>query len=173
MSVAAPIKNRKIDEMFLRMRQQTGQTILAQRGAMKKLLYGLREKKQIAVLLDQNTRPKDGGIFVPFFDLPVAVSSVPAALAIRTGASVATFSCVPDEKGCYHVKVHDILLPDESAANPVEDLTARMTRSLETLVLEYPEHWCWMYKRWKNCPPGADPSRFPKYADCSRGKPVG
>jgi KDO2-lipid IV(A) lauroyltransferase len=167
-SVAAPIKNLKIDQLFLRMRQQTGQVILPQRGAMKGLLYGLREKKQIAVLLDQNTQPKNAGIFVPFFGLPVAVSSVPAALAIRTKASVATFSCIPDETGRYYVKVYDIISPNDQAENPVETLTARMTQSLEALVLEHPGHWCWMYKRWRNCPPGADPSQFPKYAGRTR-----
>ena len=131
---------------------------------MRKLLHGLREKKHIAVLLDQNTPPRDTGIYVPFFGRPVAVSSVPAALAIRTGPSVVTTACVPDESGRYYGKVCEILHPNQAADNPVEELTSRMTHSLEKLILEQPGRWCWMYKRWKNVPPGADMGRFPNYA---------
>lgn len=163
-SVAAPLKNRQVDRLFVHLRQRTGQTIIPKQGAARRLLQGLRQGQKLAVLLDQNTRPRDGGIFVPFFGLPVPVSPAPAALAVKTGTVVHTVLAVPDGEGVYHVTLHDTLRADPEASDPVAELTARMTRSLERVIREHPEPWCWMYKRWEHIPEGADPSKYPSYA---------
>lgn len=164
LSVAAPLKNKPVDDLFVRLRQKTGQKIIPQQGAARKLLQGLKSKSKLAVLLDQNTRPRDGGVFVDFFGLPVPVSSAPAALAVKTGAPVITVVCVPDDQGVYTVTVHDILRSDPEAEEPVTDLTGRMTRSMEKVIRQAPEYWCWMYKRWHYIPDHADPARYPDYA---------
>jgi len=164
MSVATPLKNPKVDRFFIRLRQQTGQIIIPRRGAVRKLLQGLRSGNKMAVLLDQNTSPRQGGVFVDFFGRPVPVSSAPAGLAVTTGTPVFTVLCTPDRRGRYTVRLYDSLTPDPAAADPVADLTGRMTRSMEKVIRDQPEYWCWMYKRWKYIPPGADPADFPFYA---------
>jgi KDO2-lipid IV(A) lauroyltransferase len=163
-SVAAPLKNKPVDCIFIYLRQRTGQVIIPQQGAARKLLQGLRQGHKLAVLLDQNTRPRDGGVFVPFFGLPVPVSSAPAALAVKTKTPVLTVLAVPDDTGVYTVTVHDILHADPSAADPVLDLTQRMTRSIEKVILARPEPWCWMYTRWRHLPDGHDGEGYPAYA---------
>jgi Kdo2-lipid IVA lauroyltransferase/acyltransferase len=168
LSVAAPVKNPPVDRLFVALRQRTGQTIIPQQGAARKLLQGLRDHAKMAVLLDQNTRPRDGGIFVKFFGLPVPVSSVPAALAVRTHARVLAVTGVPDEIGRYTVRVHADLQPQSDAGDPVADLTQRMTAAMETVIRERPEYWCWMYKRWRFVPDHADRSRYPSYARALR-----
>ena len=164
LSVAAPLKNKPVDDLFVRLRQKTGQKIIPQQGAARKLLQGLRSGAKLAILLDQNTRPRDGGVFVDFFGRPVPVSSAPAALAVKTNAPVITVVCVPDDRGVYTVKVHDLLRTDPEAPNPVADLTGRMTRSMEHVIRQQPEYWCWMYKRWHYIPEEADPALYPAYA---------
>ena len=164
LSVAAPLKNPKVDAHFLRLRQQTGQTIIPQQGAARALMQGLRNRKKLAVLLDQNTRPRDGGVFVTFFGKQVPVSSAPAALAVKTGAPVITVVCVPDLQGRYTVTVHDTLAADPEAADPVADLTGRMTRSMEHVIRDKPEYWCWMYRRWRLVPETEPLDEYPGYA---------
>lgn len=164
MSVAAPLKNAKVDEVFIRLRQKTGQVIIPQQGAARKLMQGLRKRKKLAVLLDQNTRPRDGGVFVEFFGKQVPVSSAPAALAVKTNAPVITVLCVPDDQGVYTVTVHDTLRADPRAENPVEELTGRMTRSMEKVIRETPEYWCWMYRRWRLVPDHESLENYPSYA---------
>ncbi|MCC5848277.1 MAG: hypothetical protein JJU29_09300 [Verrucomicrobia bacterium] len=164
MSVAAPLKNPKVDEVFIRMRQKTGQTIIRQQGAARKLMQGLRNGKKLAVLLDQNTRPRDGGVFVDFFDRKVPVSSAPAALAVKTNAPVITVLCVPNDQGVYTVTVHGTLRTDPQAENPVEELTGRMTRSMEKVIRDTPEYWCWMYRRWRLVQKSESLDHYPSYA---------
>ncbi|MGA0332509.1 MAG: lysophospholipid acyltransferase family protein [Kiritimatiellia bacterium] len=163
-SVAAPLKNRSADKVFIWLRQRTGQVIIPQQGAARRLLQGLRKQHKLAVLLDQNTRPRDGGIFVDVFGLSAPVSSAPAALAVKTGAHVVTVLAVPDEKGVYTVTVHDTMRARGDVDDPVAELTQRMTDSVTRVIRETPQYWCWMYKRWRFIPEGADADRYPWYA---------
>lgn len=163
-SVAAPLKNRPADRIFIHLRQKTGQVIIPQKGAARRLLQGLRKRKKVGVLLDQNTKPRDGGVFVNFMGLPVPVSSAPAALAVKTRATICTVMAVPDERGRYTVTVHDTFQPDPESDDPIHALTQRMTDSVVKVIREHPRYWCWMYTRWQLIPDGNDPARYPSYA---------
>lgn len=163
-SVAAPLKNRSADRIFIHLRQKTGQVIIPQQGAARRLLQGLRKRQKLAVLLDQNTKPRDGGIFVDFMGRPVPVSSAPAALALKTGATVCTLMAVPDARGLYTVHVHDVFPAHSDASDPVHDLTQRMTDSVVRVIRNQPRFWCWMYTRWQIVPEGENLARYPSYA---------
>lgn len=164
MSVAAALKNPPVNDLFIKLRQQTGQTIIPQKGAARPLLNGLKSGKKLAVLLDQNTRPSDGGQFVEFFGLPVPVSTVPAALALKTNARILTVTMAADQRGLYTVTVHEEIKPDPDAENPVLALTQKMSHSVERVVRENPTPWCWMYKRWRFVPEDHDLEDYPDYA---------
>ena len=163
-SVAAPLKNQSADKIFIAIREKTGQQIIPQQGAARKLMQGLKQGKKLAVLLDQNTKPKDGGIFVDVMGLPAPVSSAPAALAVKTNTSVFTLTGTADERGHYTATLHEILAPNPDAQDPVADLTQRMTDSMVNIIRKRPEYWCWMYNRWHLIPEGQDPKKYPFYS---------
>jgi Kdo2-lipid IVA lauroyltransferase/acyltransferase len=166
-SVAAPLANPAVDELFNRMRAATGQRVISVRGALRSLIRTLREGGKIALLLDQNTKPAEGGVFVDFFGLPVPIASAAAALALRTGAELFVGACVPQADGTYRALApRRIPVPDAAGAgaNAEAALTAEIARGLEELVRANPEHWLWMYKRWKYVAPGLERARYPFYA---------
>ncbi len=165
-SVVAPIKNPRIDPLFNRFRNLTGQIAVPKKGALRQLLRVLKDGNKIALLLDQNTRPEHGAVFVDFFGRPVPVSSAAAMLALRTHATVVVGGCVPDARGHYrsipiHVVDQDHLPPTEAEA--ARELTQRITNSLEALVRAEPGHWLWTYKRWRTRPPEQPRERYPFY----------
>lgn len=163
-SVAAPLKNRSADALFIRLREKTGQRIISQQGAARKLLQGLKQKHKLAVLLDQNTKPKDGGIWVNVMGLAAPVSSAPAALAVKTHTSVFTITATADAQGQYTATLHEILAPNPDAEDPVAEFTQRMTDSMTSVIRKKPGNWCWMYKRWELIPEGAKKEDYPFYA---------
>jgi len=166
-SVAAPLANRRLDRLFVDLRRRTGQQILSKHGAVRGLLKTLKGGGKIALVLDQNTKPSAGGIFVDFFKLPAPVSPAVATLALRTGAEVFTGVCVPDGRGRYVVPAPEQIVICESmknSDNPERVLTEAIVRSIEDLLRKHPEHWLWMYKRWKYVGPGRTPSEYPFYA---------
>lgn len=166
-SVAAPLANRRLNALFIDLRRRTGQQILSKHGAVRGLLKSLKGGGKIALVLDQNTKPSDGGIFMDFFGLPAPVSSAVATLALRTGAAVYTGVCLPDRQGRYFVPAPEHIpapVGTGDAGTAERALTAAIVRSMERLLRDHPEHWLWMYKRWKYVAPGRDASDYPFYA---------
>ena len=52
------------------------------------------------------------------------------------------------KRGYYEVEFY---LIDENAAQTARfELTEKMNRMLEKIIIEEPEHWLWSHKRWKH-----------------------
>lgn len=163
MSVAAPLPNPYLHRMLTRMREQTGQKVVLQDGAIRKLFSTLRKGGRVALLLDQNTKPKEGGVFVPFFGLPVPVSSAVAELAVRTGARIVPAYCRLEPDGAYRIFARPPICAPADAN--VTDVTAQIAAALEQAIREDPGQWLWMYKRWKYRPDDTVPAeRYPFYS---------
>lgn len=163
-SVAAPLVNRFADNVLDRARRATGQVIVPQQGAVKELFRALKDGKLVALLLDQNTHPREGGVFVPFFGRPVPVSRVPAALSLRTRAPLLFVFCAPDSGGRYRAYARGPFTT-EQAGGREESITAFIMATMEAEFKANPGCWLWMYKRWKFIPPGEDRARYPFYAN--------
>lgn len=163
-SVAAPLVNRLADAVLDRARRATGQVIVAQQGAVKELVRSLRDGQLVALLLDQNTHPREGGIFVPFFGRSVPVSRVPAALSLRTGAGLILAFCVPDSGGRYKAYARGPFGAGQSGGSE-ESATAFIMSGIENEIRANPGCWLWMYKRWKFVPEGEDAQSYPFYAN--------
>lgn len=164
-SVVAPLANPAVDTLFRSVRATSGQEITPQQGAVRQLLRALRADKKIAILLDQNTLPAEGGIFVPFFGLPVPVSAAGAMLGLKTGALFFFGFCLAQPDGRYNcISTGNFTPPSDDSPAAVEQVTRRIAAELEQVVRAYPGQWLWMYKRWKYVAPGQDRGRYPFYA---------
>lgn len=169
-SVAAPLENRRLDRLFIDLRKRTGQQILSKHGAVRGLMRALKEGGKVALVMDQNTKPSAGGVFVDFFGLPVPVSSAPAALALRTGAELRVGIMIPDRNGRYVATHHGRVDREDSDGETEAELTTRLAQVMVRLIREHPEHWLWMYKRWKYVGPNRARSEYPFYAKQLTGK---
>jgi KDO2-lipid IV(A) lauroyltransferase len=165
-SVAKPIKNPRVDAIINRIRQHSGQRIIPREGALKGMLRVLRDNGIVGLLLDQDTRLADGGVFVDFFGVPVPIASAAAGLAQKMRVPIFMAYCRNERNGNYLCYIRDVLRPEELRdLSPVE-ITARITGFLEAEIRRDPSQWLWTYKRWKRRMPGVESSRYPFYADC-------
>ena len=165
-SIAAPLKNPKVDALFVKLREQSGQKIIPQKGAMRQMMKVFKENGNVALLLDQNTLPRDGGVFVNLFGLPVPVSSAPAAMLRIAQCDVAVGFCLPQEDGNYRAYIRTTLKPPSKRADAQElkEYVQLMTNQMEEVILERPDCWLWVYKRWKYIHEGINPEDYPPYA---------
>ncbi|MCZ7591213.1 MAG: hypothetical protein M5U15_03240 [Kiritimatiellae bacterium] len=166
-SVAATLKNHRVDELFNSLREATGQHVVARKGAARPLMKALRENRKIALVLDQNTKPIEGGVFVDFLGRPAPISGAAALLALRTGAPLIVDVLLPIAGGRYRsretVFIDKTGLPsDHDAAILV--LTQRIADVLSEIIRRHPEYWVWSYKRWKIRPPDAKAEDYPYYS---------
>ena len=162
-SVVMPVRNPAIDTLVNRIRTQTGQRTAARSGAMRTALRTLRGGGVVAFVMDQNTKPAEGGTFVSFFGQPAAASLGAAMLSARTAAPINPLYCVPVTGGRYRAYAGEPILPQTFGGNE-EAITQAILGALEQAIRDNPECWLWMYRRWKYFAPGVPPSNFPFYA---------
>ena len=131
----------------------------------------MREGCGIGLLIDQNTRVRDGGCFVNFFGLPVTSSKSPASLkrfcdANNIPAVIAYGTSIREADGKIHAKMEYLPKPFDEYENDEAVLQALMDLS-EKYIRRYPEQYLWFYHRFQNIPAGIPEEvrrRYPYYA---------
>ena len=166
-AVAQSRRNPWLESMILRARQANGLHVIYDRGAARQMLSVLRAGGVLGVLMDQNTRPAEGGVFVDFFGLPVAVTRAPAALARRMACKVLVVACVRNVKrGRFTLAVLELPKP-AAAYESDEEMTQALVAANEELIRKYPTQYAWLYRRWRYVPDSAPTQvreRYPYYA---------
>ena len=159
-----PVKNEVVNDLLIKRREITGQKIIPREGALRKLLNILRNQGKTAFLVDQNTEENEGGIWVDYFGLPVPVTPAPAALASKTNSEIFIGFSAPQPHGRYLVYITQTLpLSSDSSKETIRSLTQQTLTAIECEVRKHPEHWLWMYKRWKTKKTGSETAGYPFY----------
>ncbi|HVP09061.1 MAG TPA: lipid A biosynthesis acyltransferase [Burkholderiales bacterium] len=146
-------KNRVLGDWLRRGRGRFGnlQQISRQEGVRAGLPW-IRKGWPFYYLPDQDYGPR-GALFVPFFGVQAATMPGLSRIARLTGAKV--LPCVTRMLGRGAGYVLTIEPPWDNF--PTQDLAAdtrRMNEYIERRVLEMPEQYLWMHKRFKTRPPG-------------------
>lgn len=167
-AVAAPLNNPAVDVAFQDFRTKAGVKIIPKQGAIRNLLRGLRAGSNVALLLDQNVKPEDGGIFVDFMGLPTPMSTAAAILAERTKVPITIVFSHILPGGHYRVCSLPIWSVWQTPGVTKEQLTREITQYIADIfaseIQKHPAQWLWLYKRWKHIPPDLPREAFPYYA---------
>ena len=140
------------------------------RGAVRASLKALREGYNIGILIDQNTKVREGGVFVNFFGLPVPCSQTPATfqrVCAQEGVKVRILvgASMREPDGSLLAQSQFLSKP-ESEYDPAEMIQELMSIT-EEFIRKYPEQYIWMYKRFAHIPRDLDEEtekKFPFYA---------
>jgi KDO2-lipid IV(A) lauroyltransferase len=157
----AVMYSRQKDPLFdlhlYRGRSRFGANVFPRQGAIRKTLRAIKAGELYYYLPDLDHGP-DGTVFVPFFGVPAATVTGLAYIARSTGAVV--LPCVTrmlPGGGGYVARLYpawaDFPSPGKTAAEDVAD-ARRMLAFIEERVLEMPEQYFWLHKRFKTRPPG-------------------
>jgi len=165
-AVFAPLSNPAASKIIEDYRTLENAEMIKMQGAVRGLLRSLHKGKYIALVMDQNTKPADGGIFVEFFGRPVPMSTSAAILAERVNVPVAPLFCLARLDGTYLIYALPPIRAIDAPVGPdsVRDLTRKIASIYQQEIEKHPEQWMWMYKRWKHIEPGSPPGIYPYYA---------
>jgi KDO2-lipid IV(A) lauroyltransferase len=100
------------------------------------------------MLVDQRN---DEGIAVNFFGRPALTTSVPAALAMKTGARILIAgNRRKGQSARFEVTIRPgpeyVSSGDEAADTRL--LTERITAQVEAIIRSDPSQWLWIHRRW-------------------------
>ena len=172
-AVAKPVKNPYLNKLL----NQDGRgrvdnlEVIFSKGAVRAALTALKQGKSIGILIDQNTRVRDGGEFVDFFGLPVPSSTAPAALkrycdAHNVPVVIIFGSCPRLEDGRSVAHIEYLSKPFEQYESDREVIQELMVKA-EADIRRYPDQYLWFYKRFQYISPDASEEirkKYPAYA---------
>jgi KDO2-lipid IV(A) lauroyltransferase len=124
--------------------------LMSRQDGLRKIVKAMKEGRPFYYLPDMDFGPKES-IFVPFFGVQTATIPALSRLVRLTGAVVVPVITRQVADG-YEVE----LMPpwDNFPGESVEEDTAFMNRFIESQVLQMPEQYFWLHKRFKTRPPG-------------------
>lgn len=172
-AIAKPVKNPYIDKLLNRSGREKskGLEIIFRNGAIQASCKALKEGKCLAMLVDQNTRARDGGAFVNFFGLPVASTTAPGVLMKYCSSHNIPYGVICGagirQKDGKVVTYGQTLSKDFSFYKDEVEILQEIMDISEKLVRQYPEQYLWLYKRFLHIPPTLDEEtkkRYPFYA---------
>jgi KDO2-lipid IV(A) lauroyltransferase len=143
-----------LNERMLAARREGGMRELPDKGSTGAAMQVLRRGETLAVIVDQNMREKRG-IFVDFFGAAACTTPAAAVLSLHTGAPLIAAFPVRQPDGTHLVRVEGPFRPPDGSSGhaAVEALTQEVTRAVERVVRDHPDHWFWVHRRWKTRPP--------------------
>ncbi len=150
LAVAENLRNRRIRDWFLRLRNSMGLNIILATGAsqvIRELEAALAKNATVALLCDRDLRGK--GVPVEFFGELTTMPAGPVSLAIRTGAPLFPAATYFHDSG-HHVVVRPPLEipdgPDRTAR--IQAGTQLLARELEVLIRAAPAQWHLLQPNW-------------------------
>ncbi len=148
-------KNKYINDLVLKKRARFGQQLLYSRQqGMRPVLKAMREGHPLCYFMDQDLSTKDA-MFIPFFGVPAATLTTLPRLVQTTQAKVVPciIRVLPDYQG-YEVRFYPAW--ENYPTGDIEADTRRVNEFIEQRVLEMPEQYFWLHKRFKTRPPGEE-----------------
>ena len=154
-SLAYRMKNKKLNDLITSIRQEAGIKIIFHDQPLKDFIKAIRERKTISFLVDQNAL-RHRGVFVDFFGFPASTVTFPAKLAVKFKLPIYFAYGVYDRNSNkFNIFVKKIdFSPTGNEEDDIGNLTALYTKEVEKAVIQYPEQYFWVHKRWKTRPEG-------------------
>lgn len=151
-SMYARSKNRVLDEALRRGRLRFGRSKLVARheGVKNVLRLMKKERRFFYYLPDMDYGAKDA-VFVPFFGVQAATITGLSRLSKLTGAPV--IPAITRRNGNQYVVSIGAVWENFPTDDQLAD-ARRMNAFLETEIMQSPEQYYWLHRRFKTRPPG-------------------
>jgi KDO2-lipid IV(A) lauroyltransferase len=153
LAVYAHQKNALFDRFLLAARSRfNGTRMVARQAGVKAILRGFKDGYAVQLSPDMDLGAKDA-VFVPFFGVPAATVTALSRLSRLTGAVVVPIVIRQLDGGAgYAIRVHPAW--ENWPGEDIEADTRRMNAFIEACVLEMPDQYLWLHKRFKTRPDG-------------------
>lgn len=144
-------KNKVFDQALRRARKRfNNATLVTRQQGLRPVLKALKDKRPFYYLPDMDFGAKDA-VFVDFFGVKTATVTAMSRLAKITGAKVIPLVTRQTADG-YEARFYpawDDFPTDDALAD-----ARRLNAFLEERILEMPDQYFWVHKRFKTRPPG-------------------
>ncbi len=148
-----PIKPKWLSNLLTRRFNQAGFGVVGRRGSLEEIVATLERGDAVVFPFDQYARRPEG-IEVEFFGYAAGTYKSMALIALATGAPVLPAASWREADGKHVLRFLPPLEPivDDDVGAEIKRNTRAFNQALELAIVEHPEQWWWVHRRWKNQP---------------------
>lgn len=146
------IATKWVEKILFSRYYQAGLNVIPKKNSLNQVCDVLEKNNAVVFVMDQHAsiKAKDG-ILVDFFGKPAGTFRSPAMIARYTHVPVLPCRSYRNKAGTHVLEFFKRLewLPAENNKEELALNTRQYNKILEDFIIEYPEQWLWMHKRWK------------------------
>ena len=110
----------------------------------KELLKYFKKGTSIALMIDQRVSE---GIESNFFNSKALTTTIPAQFVKKFNADIVPVYIERLENNKFRLKIYDKM--NFSKDDTIENITSKLNKLLEEMILKNPDQWIWTHNRWK------------------------
>jgi len=110
----------------------------------KELLKYFKKGTSIALMIDQRVSE---GIESNFFNSKALTTTIPAQFVKKFNADIVPVYIERLENNKFKLKIYDKM--NFSKDDTIENITSKLNKLLEEMILKNPDQWIWTHNRWK------------------------
>jgi KDO2-lipid IV(A) lauroyltransferase len=163
--VAQEFKNPLLNEIFVSLRESSGQRVIPRGGGVLRLFKTIQRGGHVAILTDLTISAQLPTVVIDCFGLKTSVTFAHAWAHRRADATIINVHCEPLPGGRYRIVFHPRI--EFRAEATFQEIAQACWDQFEPVVRKNPAPWMWMYKHWRYRPASAEPAAYPFYANVS------
>lgn len=151
--VAKPMKNKYVERVLKKQRNQAKLNVIYQKHAVQDIIAALKGNEFTGLLIDQDVGR--AGVFPEFLGAPASTAPTVASLALKYQCAVLSVHMLKREGGGYKFLVSEAFPLIKTGDRPEEVLknTQAYNDYIGDLIRQYPDQWFgWFHRRWKTRP---------------------
>lgn len=152
LNVIAKIQSSKLlNNRINQYRELSGNEIIEISASIREVYSKIKNKEIVCFLVDQSAHP-DYSVYVDFFGKNVATFKGPAKMALKFKVELVLGYVIRTEDYNYEVQIEKIEYSDLEECNEenTKELTQRIQKALESIIIQHPGQWLWLHKRFKH-----------------------
>ena len=165
MTIGQKLFDKRVDRLVVEMRQREDIKYVYRDKGSREVVRFLKEGGALGVLLDQDTY--GDGVFAHFLGIPAYTLSGPIRMAMRYGIPVIAGYSARQKDDTHYIHLSEPI-ELENTGDFNRDLTVNVEKVNDFHskgILEYPEQWVWMHRRWRRQPDNKKYKDVPNIGD--------
>ena len=133
---------------YLRMKFICPNQIPKGRMGMREIISKVKDGYSIALMVDQRVSE---GPRAPFFNKPAHTTTIPAQLALKYNCKLVPISLERKEGTNFEMTIHEPYKIEKTNSDEedTKNITLKINRIIEQMILNNPKQWIWSHNRWK------------------------
>ena len=145
-AIYRPLNNIFLNQIMERIRKKYICTMQIKKGigGLKKLINLNKKNYSTALMIDQRVSE---GILSSFFNKKALTTTIPAQLVKKYNIPVVPVYIERSKDTKFEITINEPLYFSESTS--IQDITDKLNKILENMIIKKPEQWIWSHNRWK------------------------